>query len=117
MERRANSFDIAFATELADETAARLQAIRHAFNNFFRLPHPMQRGIAKHGVETRLEAEPLPVHHRREQAALLRRQDLSRAGIDADHKAAESGDFLGQSAIAAAEIQNPLVRARIEELQ
>ena len=60
VERGANNFDVAFATELADETAARLQTIRHAFDDFSGSLHPMQRGIGKDGIETLLEAQRWP---------------------------------------------------------
>ena len=61
-KRLANRFDIAFAAELADEAAAGFECVRHAFDNFLRLFHPVQRGVGEDRVEAALVDQLLAIH-------------------------------------------------------
>src|SRR6266536_4972103 len=77
----------------------------------------MQRGIGKDSVEWFSERESLVVHQEDIQAAFSRRSKLRQAGIEANYDAACCRDFFRQCAVAAAEIQDKLMRLRLKELQ
>lgn len=117
MKRAANSFDIAVAAELADEAASGFEATDNTFDDSFRFLHPMQRGIGKYCIEDTTKAQPLSVHGYHIDTAPAGCLELRRARIDADNPRAKGGDFFGQRAVAASEIQNTLARTRIEEIQ
>ena len=92
---------------------AGFEATRDAFYDAFRPFHPVQRGVAKDRVKAAFERKPLAVHNDHVQSPLFCGLDLAKASIGAKHGAAGAGDFFGQGAVAAAQVQNHLARFAI----
>ncbi len=68
-------------------------------------------------VEFGIESQCLPVHHVGVQALSARGLDHLFAGVDANNLTALLGQFLGQYAVATAQVENPLARPWIKQLQ
>ena len=75
----------------------------------------MQGRVAENGVELRLEGEGLAVHDPRVEAAGAGGSHLLGARVGAHHVAAEGAELLGQDAVSAAEVQDPLAGPRVEQ--
>ena len=104
------------AAELGNQSPARPQGPPDARDHGVGAPHPVQGGVGEHGVELGLEAQILAVHYPGVETARARRRDHVGGGVDRDHGGAGSGDALRQHAVAAAQVENPLVRLRRQKI-
>ncbi len=101
---------------LGDEAPARPERPPHARDHDVGALHPVERGVAEHGVELALEGEVLAVHDVRVDSERLRRVDLRRARVDAHHRAPERRELRAERTVAAAEIQDALAWLRGKQL-
>ena len=106
-----NSRDIARAAHLGDKPPARTQCLPYTIDHGRRTLHPVQRGIAEHGIELVMEVQALAIHHARIQAACAGRADLCRAAVDRHHFAAARQQLDGQRTVATAEVEHSLTGA------
>src|SRR6266536_238498 len=97
---------VTFAAELTDEAPSRFERACDAGHNRFGPFHPVQRCIAKYGVESPLKAQLMAVHYHNLQAAVLSCFKLRKTRIHANHCAAITCNLLHQRAVTAAQIQD-----------
>ena len=106
---------VASTAELSNETAARPQGAVHAIEHGVVVAHPMQHRIRKHRVELLVKRQILRAHPPRIQPARGRRRDHLRRNVDPNDGGAGCRDPLGQRALAAPKIQDPLARQRVQQ--
>src|SRR5262249_23564872 len=102
--------------ELADEAPARFQRPPHAGDHHVGPLHPVECGVAEHGVELVREVEVLPVPDARVDAERPRRPDLLGARVEAHHGTTERRELGAEGTSAAAEIEDALARPGGQEL-